>query len=386
MYDFKAKEQALLNANNYSLNKTLSMFEWVGLPDSIPAVELEKCLQVSGYAFMFKHTDGELYALTGGLGGLSDVYGNPTEIIIVNPALGLTKTFKISEGVLIRNDDLMMGVKNLLNKFNSLLVENDLSMLINTYATRMQLMISASDDKTRASVDRYLEKLVDGDLAAIGENALFDGIKKHSEGTTNNTIKNLIEFHQYIKAGLFNELGLNASFNMKRERLNTSEVEQNDDNLYPFVDNMMKCRTLAISEIAEKFDLDLEVAYGSIWAVKNARLTEDENTTNEGLENEQEEPVNLGTDFNDSSESLAIEEEQPEEQPETLDGETVAGEAETTDAEPADSDSETVAEPDDSDAETEAETVADSDAEEAETDAETEAEEAEEDEEKGVKK
>ena len=85
-YDYKAKAKNVITQNNYMLAKTVSMFEWENLPETIPYKELEKLLQVNGFAFITK-VNGELYAFSGGLGGVPDVYGNPTQIIISNPAL-----------------------------------------------------------------------------------------------------------------------------------------------------------------------------------------------------------------------------------------------------------------------------------------------------------
>ncbi|MFW3387853.1 UNVERIFIED_CONTAM: hypothetical protein RF648_17780 [Kocuria sp. CPCC 205274] len=40
-YDYKAKKANVKNMNKYMLAKTLGMFEWSGLPDTIPRRELE---------------------------------------------------------------------------------------------------------------------------------------------------------------------------------------------------------------------------------------------------------------------------------------------------------------------------------------------------------
>ena len=86
MYDYKAKAKNVATLNHYMLAKTLSMFEYENLPYSIPYNELEKLLQINGYAFITQ-VNGELYAFAGGIGGEPDVYGNPTTITISNPAL-----------------------------------------------------------------------------------------------------------------------------------------------------------------------------------------------------------------------------------------------------------------------------------------------------------
>lgn len=272
MYDFKNKAKNLKQNNDYLLAKTLSMFEWEGLPDTLPSKELEKLLQVNGFAFITE-VKGEIYAFTGGLGGLQDVYGNPTKIIVNNVALGFNATLDLKEdGVLICNDDFKMGMMPLFNKYNTMLIENDINLMLHGYNSRLQTFISAGDDKTKESAELFLDQLIKGELGVIGESALFDGIKAHSANSNSNSITSLVEFHQYLKGSLFNEIGLSSNFNMKRERLTEGEVEAVEDTLYPFVDGMMKNRQLALIEINAKYGLEINIDYGSVWFKKNKEL------------------------------------------------------------------------------------------------------------------
>ena len=267
MYDYKNKVANVEQSNAYMLAKTLSMFEWEGLPETIPYEELEKLLQVNGYAFITE-VGGELYAFAGGMGGLQDVYGNPTEITINNVALKFNKTLNLeTDGVLVRSDDLKLGLRPILNKYHMIMCENDINMMIHGYNGRLSTLISASDDKTKTSAETMLEKVIDGELAIIGESAMFDGVKSHQAGRSH-PVTSLIEFQQYMKASMYNEIGLNANFNMKRERLNSAEVLQNEDTIYPFVDNMMKCRLVAVEKINEMYGTEIDVDYGSVWADK----------------------------------------------------------------------------------------------------------------------
>ena len=159
-YSYKDKTRNILVSNNYMLAKTLSMFEWENLPETIPYKELEKILQVNGYAFI-SEVNGELYALSGSLGGEVDAYGNPTEIIINNVGLKFNKTLNIkNDGVLIHNDDMNMGLIPLLERYNTFLVENDINMMMFGYNSRTQKLISASDDKTKASAELVVRKSI----------------------------------------------------------------------------------------------------------------------------------------------------------------------------------------------------------------------------------
>ena len=275
-YDYKAKSKNVIIQNNYMLAKTVSMFEWENLPETIPYKELEKLLQVNGFAFITK-VNGELYAFNGGLGGVPDVYGNPTEIVISNPALNFNKALDLKkDGVLIINDDFQLGLIPLFNRYNTFLIENDINMMMYGYNTRTQKLISASDDKTKQSAQLAVKKAIDGDIEVIGESVIFDGIKVHSGVNASGvSITNLTEFHQYIKASLYNEIGLSANFNMKRERLTAGEIEVGDDSNYPFVYNMLKCRVKAMERLNEMYDLEINVDFGSVWAKSSKEVIDD---------------------------------------------------------------------------------------------------------------
>ena len=295
------------------------MFDYSNLPDTIPPRELEKLLQLSGYAFITQF-DGELYAFTGSLGGLPDEYLNPTEITINNVYLNFHETLSIKrDGVLIINDDMQLGLLPLFTKYNSLMVENDINIMVQAYNSRIQKLISASDDKTEQSARVYLEQVVDGEIGVIGESALFDGVKLHTtQSGQGNSLTSMIELQQYLRGTLFNEVGLNANFNMKRERLTGGEIEANDDVLYPFVDNMLLCREKGLESLNEKYSLGVSVRFGSIWAQKDLEVKHDDlelegdNETQSELEVSTNEVISSGDRDTDEEETIDDSESEPE--------------------------------------------------------------------------
>ena len=84
----------------------------------------------------------------------------------------------------------------------------------------------------------------------------------------------MTEFQQYLKGSLYNEVGLSSNFNMKRERLISSELDASEDSLFPYVYNMMRCRIEAVKKINEMFDLNIQVDFGSVWHFKNKELVD----------------------------------------------------------------------------------------------------------------
>jgi len=222
------------------------------------------------------------------LGGQQGVYGEPTEIVIANPALKFNKTLNIErDGVLINNDDMRQGLIPLISKYATILNENEITMILSTINKRVNNIISVSDDNTAESAKQYLKGLEEGNIGYIMESRLYESLKTKSNSETNSTrLIDLIELQQYIKASLYNELGLNSNFNMKRERLIKPEVEMNTSSIYPLVDNMLHCRQEAVEKINDMYGTSITVEFSSSWAEREEVL---DNTDEELEEQENDE-------------------------------------------------------------------------------------------------
>lgn len=266
-FDFKDKKKCIWYHISQMLIRTQSMFEYKGLPDSIPARNLEVMLQTRGHV-AFYHTNGELYVFVGGLGGQPDAYYMPTVYTIANPALGISKNLKIGEDcVVMPSDSLYQGLMPILSHYATGITENELSMRTALINTRIIDLISAQDDRTAESARVYFKDVEDGKLGVIAESAFLDSLKAQPYGTTGGTavLTDLIEMEQYWKASVFNELGLNANYNMKRESLNSAESQLNNDALLPLVDDMLRCRRLALEKVNDMFGTDITVDFASSW-------------------------------------------------------------------------------------------------------------------------
>ena len=275
----KNKDKSVNGYISKMLAITQAMFIYKGLPETLPQNNLENLLQTNGNVFVTE-VDGKMYAFTGGLGGVPNAYNEATEYIVSNPYLQLNKSYKIDvEGVLIKNDSGANSLLPIFGKYGVLCSDTLLSLNTCSVLSRITMLISASDDKTKQSADDFVNKIMQGDFSVIGENAFFKGVNLQSISTQSaNQITQLIELLQYFKASAFNEIGLNANYNLKRERLNTSEVQMNVDSLNPYVDNMLQERKKAVEKINAMFGTEISVDLASSWAIrKEENKTETEN-------------------------------------------------------------------------------------------------------------
>ena len=265
LYDFNDKELAVRNYIAYMLDRTQRIFEYTGLPDTVPARMLEFLLQVNGYA-CFTKVEGDLYAFYGGLGGEPDAYYRPTICVVANPYLKFNKTLKIGEDcVIMRNDSLLYGLLPLFSRYATAMAENDISFRLSSVNTRIEFLLSAPDDATKKAAEKFLKDIEDGKQGVIASNEFLEGVKAQEVGRSMRTFTDLIEYQQYLKASWFNEIGLNANYNMKREKLSTTESQMNNDALLPLVEDMLEQRRVALEKINEMFGTNISVDFASSW-------------------------------------------------------------------------------------------------------------------------
>ncbi len=299
-FDFTDKVGSVKQYVAYMLSRTQAMFEYKGLPDTLPHRDFELLLQTNGFACLTRVKDGkvdlkngDLYAFFGGLGGEYNAYYMPTKCVVANPALKFNAELTVNEDcVIIPNDALYVGLMPMFNRYASMLAENDATIRLADINARIISLITADDDRVRKSAEQYIRDIETGKLGVIADAAFFDGLKTQpyaSSGTTNN-ITQLIELQQYLKASWFNDLGLRANYNMKRESINSNEAQLDTDALLPFIDDMYNQRKKGLERVRDVLGIEITVDYASSWKdrqIEEAQATkEPEKTETEETENE----------------------------------------------------------------------------------------------------
>lgn len=270
LYQITNKENSLYDFTLSILNRTLGMFEYKNLPETLPQVEIEKRLQIKGHVTIYQYKNN-LYATTGNLNGQElSPYNKPTHVNINVPAFNLSQRLEIgTQCVVIYNDDMKTGLLDTINKHGTLMVENEITMLLSTYNARIQTLISAGTDQTINDAQKYLNQIIDGNLGVIGENTFFNDLKTHNaQAAAKQDMAQLIQLQQFYKSDLYNELGLSSLNNMKKERMNVDEVNANNDNIYPFIDGMLRNRMDGIKMVNKLFNGNIQVDYSSTWKDK----------------------------------------------------------------------------------------------------------------------
>ena len=157
------------------------------------------------------------------------------------------------------------GVIPLCTRYAELLAESDITFRLTSINTRISSLLSANDDIAKASAEKYLKDIEEGKLGVIAGTILTDGIKLQPGANTQTIYTEQIEYNNYLRACWFNELGLQANANMKRERLNIDEVQLSVKGILPLVENMLQERQNGLDAVNKMFGTDISVEFNGVW-------------------------------------------------------------------------------------------------------------------------
>lgn len=267
----------------YLLSRVLKMFQYKNLPDTIPHEILDRYLFEYGIACITKVED-KLLVFFGNLGGEQDAYYRPSKFIVANPHIKQQFEAEVDivypsqladptmakdgtqQGVLMRNDADWVGLHPLLARYAYLLAENTLTIRTADVMLRVVALLSANTDKERASCLEYLKTIDKGDMGIIGNSPFFDGVKLQSPPSNNGSyLTQFIELQQYLKGSFFNEIGLVANYNMKREAIGKGESTLDTDSIFPLAENMLYTRREDLQKVNDMYGTDIEVDFSSSW-------------------------------------------------------------------------------------------------------------------------
>lgn len=281
---YKLNKKELVNSYiRYMLNRTQDMFEYKGLPESIPKKNLELYLQTKGFVVIPSKNIDKPIAMYGGLGGVPNEYYMPTIAIVNNPYLKYNETLTIGEDcIVIYNDSTITGLMPMFEKYALLLAECDLSINMINKTNRIDNVIECGDSNTEAAALKFIEDIENGELSHIVSKKFIDEslLKIHSLSKTTDNLLKLIELRNYIESSWYIDLGLNSNYNMKRESLTDSETEVDTYTLTPLIKNMLEERQNGIKRINEKWYLNISVDLGGSWKKLFNKILSD----NEGVE------------------------------------------------------------------------------------------------------
>lgn len=228
------------------IDTAASVLTWENLPPSFDETFLNTELIESGIIGIINEND-TLYTVRGNWGGEPNEYYKPSQFIYSNPVLGSgsPEIGKDVAVIFLTTEDanpftLTGGLSMLIDSTAMLLADNILSLNVAQKNTRAMLIADADNEQTRNSAEQVLKSLYNGEPYKVVLKKMTDSFTVNPLSTvrTADAMKQLIENHQYILSQFMQELGINSNYNMKRERLISSEVALNAECLDTLIDDI----------------------------------------------------------------------------------------------------------------------------------------------------
>jgi len=272
-YNFRDKGRNTSDIVRKALSELSTMTVYKGAED-IKTLNMERGeLYTLKYASCVSKVEGDLYITPANLAGEPDPYFIPSECTVTIPALGYSETKTIGKDcVVIWNDAMHVGVIPTLQKWATLMVETELTLLNKLFDERANMLINAADDKTLKAVQIYLDKQERGERSAVLASTLRESLKVSPYSDKTQAFKDMIELEQYLWARLWQSFGLQVGgYNLKSQYVNEAETEMGlgVDLLAPPASDMIRERQKGWDMVNDLFGTDIVVELGSSWKIRN---------------------------------------------------------------------------------------------------------------------
>lgn len=195
-----------------------------------------------------------------------NVFERPSKIVITNPVLKTIRRtlHEDAEIVYLYDDKIFRSVNLLLDIYAQKLANCDASIDVNLMNTRTPLIFECADSQQVATAKAMYDKISRGEPAIFkrAKNALeTNELTVHMQNTKNSYIVDNI---QDAKRTILNEfltiIGINNANTDKRERLNSDEVNANNQELFVNIDYWSKNLKSCSERVKKMFNIEFEIS------------------------------------------------------------------------------------------------------------------------------
>lgn len=241
--------------NKFRLLST-SCFEWSGLPDGIEEKFIERFLFDQGKAVFFRDPQMSYMCLEASDSGELNVYGEP--LYYLATGFRYHRRLAADKCVIIENNPMRQATHDFVMFYTNKLTEAERTMDVNVKACKTPYII-ACDDKDVLTFKRIFQ-MIDGNTPAIyadkGLNLDALNVLKTDAKFLGNDLQ---DFKKSVENELLTFLGFDNLAVDKKERVNLSEANSNNQLTQSFADLQLNSRKLACERINEMYGLNVSV-------------------------------------------------------------------------------------------------------------------------------
>lgn len=256
-----------------------------GLPDDADYDFIMSQLLLVGRISVFEDK-GKVYLLNGHIGGAPDEYYYPTRVLIANPILGSFDLERDKKAVMVYltpTDRLLDvpkvpsivygGLFSLISMVANILSECMTTVNTTLMNTRVHAIYTADTESAARSAEPVLKSIYDGKPFSVVTSELLERLNVNplSEHGLSNCLIETLEVCQYVLSLFWNGIGIDANYNMKRERLITAEVDKNVQSLIVPIQTILETLNSGFNKANKIFGTSLEAILNPKFAIEQEK-------------------------------------------------------------------------------------------------------------------
>lgn len=233
-----------------------SAFEWSALPEGIEERYIERLLFENGRAIFFRDPSMSYMTLEVADSGKYNVYGEPVGYLATG--VGYQKRVNEEDCVIIRNNQMQQATRDFVMFYVNKLTEAERTMDTNVKTCKTPY-IFACDDKDVLTFKQIFRKVDGNEPAIYADKGLnLDAIQVFK--TEAKFLGNeLMDYKKSVENELLTFLGFNNLAVDKKERVNVSEANSNNETTRSFAELQLIMREQACEQINKKYGLSVSV-------------------------------------------------------------------------------------------------------------------------------
>ena len=256
-----------------------------GLPDDADYDFIMSQLLLVGRISIFEDK-GKVYLLNGHIGGAPDEYYYPTRVLIANPILGSFDLERDKKAVMVYltpTDRLLDvpkvpslvygGLFSLISMVANILSECMTTVNTTLMNTRVHAIYTADTESAARSAEPVLKSIYAGKPFSVVTSELLERLNVNplSEHGLSNCLIETLEVCQYVLSLFWNGIGIDANYNMKRERLITAEVDKNVQSLIVPIQTILETLNSGFNKANKIFGTSLEAILNPKFAIEQEK-------------------------------------------------------------------------------------------------------------------
>ena len=271
--------------NDYWKNIAINIFEWKGLEEISPSLTseiIEETLFDKGSCLFFKDVNLGYMALPVAPANQLNVYRKPTNFRAIGN--NYTKEYNVDNSVLIKNNTLKKATFDIIDYYTSKLADIELTKDLHRNAHKTHLVLETTED-TLLTAKNIFKKIHSNEPVIFknrtrGEGEVGVNVLNANVAYINDKLED--DYHNY-EARILTALGLDNYVEDKKERVQSAEVESQQEYIISSFRASLNERKKACEAINKMFGLNLSVDY-----VKAEQIETDEpvDESEEGTDNE----------------------------------------------------------------------------------------------------